>query len=129
MTRRCQRRRVRHLAAGHERERCGGRDPEQLLEPLSARLFDHRFCGSACIDGRILIPGRRQPVGGKGGRERTANYPAKETPTGRAEQSVLDVVDERINDLLGWYARFRERRNERSSQFGKTGTGSDGAVI
>jgi hypothetical protein len=62
-----------------------------------------------------LIPDRRQPVGGKGGRERAANNPAKETPTRRAEQSRLDIVDEGINDLVCWDACFWEWFNERSS--------------
>jgi hypothetical protein len=62
-----QARHVRHLAAGHQRERGARRQPEELQQPAARHLGDdggRRGDGEAA---RVLVPGGGHPVGGQRG--------------------------------------------------------------
>ena len=59
---------VRHLASRRKRERCTGRQTEHVEQPLARHFFHHGRRGRRCVDRRILIPRRKQPLGRHGRR-------------------------------------------------------------
>ena len=76
--RRCQRRHVGHLATGHEARRDTGREPQQLLQPCERDLLDDSGTRRRPDLGGVLIPGRGEPVGCDGSRQRAADDEAEE---------------------------------------------------
>src|SRR6516162_685511 len=90
---------VRHLRTGNECKACRPGQSEQVLEPFAGHFLDDRFGGSAGVNGRILIPRRRQPVGCKRSGQGAADDPAKKTPAGAADNPSLSVANQLIDDL------------------------------
>src|SRR5712692_7023415 len=72
---------------------------KQLLEPGTAHFFDHRYGWATGIPCRILIPGSREPVGGKGGRKGTTNDPPKKATTRATEYPTCRISYKLVNDL------------------------------
>ena len=61
---------VRHLAAGDERERRMRRQAEQIAQPAAGDLLDDGRRRAGDVEAGVLIPRRREPVGGERRRER-----------------------------------------------------------
>ena len=76
---------VPHLGAGNQGEARGRRQPEQLLEPRPTDLLEHGLSRAGRHRGRVLVPGRRQPVGGERGRRGATHHPAEEAAAGAAQ--------------------------------------------
>ena len=123
------RRRMRHLRAGDERERCRRRDAEQIFEPRPADIFDDRFSGRGDIRRRILIPGGRQPIGGQRHRQRPADHPTEKARIGGAKNTGFGMTDKVVDNVLrgGW--RLRQRAAELGAQFSNGCGGGDRAPV
>ena len=68
------------------------RQVENFLEPFSGNFLHDGCRWTASMVSGILVPRRGQPIGGEGGRKRTANHPAEEAPAGRAQNSVFYIA-------------------------------------
>ena len=90
---------VAHLGAGDQSERGMSGQAEQVFEPHSANLLDHRLGGRARIQRGVLIPCRGQPVRRQRSRHRTADHPPEEPAAGAAQQPRLSITDQ-LSDHL-----------------------------
>jgi hypothetical protein len=118
-------RHVRHLGTGNESKACGPGQSEQLLEPFAGHFLDDRFSGSAGVNGRILIPRRRQPVGGKRGGQGATDDPAKETAARAADNPSLSIANQIIDDLYRVHAILRQATIEAGSKMSKLTQSAD----
>ena len=112
---------VGHLAAGDEGEAGGRWNVEQIFEPGAHNLFDYGGGGRGGVHSGVLIPGGGEPVGGQGGGERAADYPAEETRAGGVDDAALDCFYEVVDDSGGVSAGVFEGEGEVFSQGGEVG--------
>jgi hypothetical protein len=82
------------LSAGHEADRCRGRQAEQVLEPATRHAFGGRGGRGQDRVERALVPPGRHEVGGAGGRQRAADHEAEEPGPGRGEEPVGEPADQ-----------------------------------
>ena len=89
---------VRHLAAGHERERGVRRQPEQLEHPAARHRLERRDGGRRLREPGVLIPGRDEPVRRERRGERAADHEAEVPARAHRRQPGLgngrELVDE-----------------------------------
>ena len=82
-------REVGHRGAGGEAHRRLGRQAQQLDRPAPGDLLHHRGGRRGGIEAAVLVPRRRQPVGGQAGRQAAADDEAEVArPGGRDEARV-----------------------------------------
>ena len=107
---------VRHLAAGHERERCAVGDAEQLLQPRARDLLDDRCRWTGYVQAGVLIPGGGEPVGGERSRDRAADHEAEVATAWDGDHTRVDPRDELL-DHARWVRRLLgQRPSEQSAQ-------------
>ena len=112
--RRRQGRHVRHLAAGHEAGRDAVGQPEQLPQPLERDLLDDAGTRRRSDQAGVLIPGRREPVGGDGSRQRAADDEAEEAARRHRHDPRLGRLDQLGDDLR----RVRRVLGQRAAERG-----------
>ena len=100
-------RHVRHLAAGDERERGVGREPEKLQEPVTRDLLRHRRRGTSDDEPGVLVPDARQPVRREGRGDCAADDEAEVTPARDRDHAWLAGRRERLDHLqrVDWVVR------------------------
>ncbi len=96
---------VRHLAAGGETDARGRRQPEQLEDPPSSRLFGDSRRRSDDVEAGVLVPGRDEPVHRQGRRQCPADDEAEEPRTGARHGAGLGVRVDAL-DQRGQLGRF-----------------------
>ena len=116
---------VRHLAAADECEARRFRDPQNLLQPAAGDLFHDRGCGSACIEGRILIPSRGKPISRQCRWQRASDHPSPKASAGRTEDAAIDIREKFGNYPLRRNALFGELLAEPFSQGSEIHRGCD----
>ena len=99
LTRGCECRDVRHLAAGHERVRHAPGKLEQLAQPLACNLLDDRCRRRRCEQAGVLVPRRRHPVGGERSRQRAAEHEPEPPSAGHARDAGIRIGHELLEHL------------------------------
>ena len=89
---------VRHLRPGHEGEARVRRQGEERLEIRAADFLDDGRGWAAGVDAGVLVPRRREPIGGEGGGHGAADHPGEEPATGAPGEPTVDVGDEIVDD-------------------------------
>jgi hypothetical protein len=92
---------VPHLGTGDQGEARRRWQPQQLFEPHPADLLQHGLRRTGRHRRRVLVPGRRQPIGGKRGRRGAAHHPAEETTSGAPHNPSRTPGHELVDDLGG----------------------------
>jgi hypothetical protein len=77
------------------------------------------------VNGCILIPRRRQPIGCKRSGQGAADDPAKKTPGGAADNPSLSVANQLIDDLDRVRASLGQRTIEAGTKMSKLSPGAD----
>lgn len=91
---------VGHLPAGDEGERRVGGQPQQVDDPASGDLLDHRRRRAGCEESRVLIPRRHQPVSSECRRQRATDHEAEESAGAHRHQAtILDGIGHAIDDV------------------------------
>ncbi len=129
VARRAEGRRMRHLAAGHEGEGRRGGQAQELLEPGAAHLLDHRLGRAAGMGGRVLVPGRGQPIGREGHGERAADDPAEETPARGGEDAALHAAHEIVDDRERIARPLGQRAAQSPPELGPADRGADRPLV
>jgi hypothetical protein len=125
---RCERRRMRHLAAGDQRERGGFGQAEQRLQPCAADFFRYGSRRATDIGGAILVPGRGQPIRREGDGQRSADDETEEASAGRADEPALDVAHELVDDCDRIGRSRRHRAAEAATKLIGADRRADGAM-
>ena len=92
------------------------RNPEQLLQPPACDLLHHRRGRAADVEAGVLIPRRRQPVGGQRRRNRAADHEAEVPPARDRHDAGLRAHRELLDHLGGIAALVRQRPAEHAPQ-------------
>src|SRR5581483_2862720 len=100
----CQTRGVRHLAAGHQRERSVLRQPEQVFQPFTDSFFNNRRSGANGVHASVLVPGRSQPVRGQGRWKSPTYHPSIEAGIDGIVKTAGYIADQVIDHLWRIYA-------------------------
>ena len=119
---------IRHLPARHEADAGGRRQREQVEQPARRHFLDDRRRRPAGVEAGILVPGRRQPVGGEGRGQAAADDEAEVAGPGAGHQTGLGRGGEVLDDRGGVGARRGERSPQRGAQRGQVGPRPHGAV-
>src|SRR5262245_42451720 len=88
---------MRHLRTSDQGKTSPLWESQYLLKPGSAHFFDHGNGWATCRAGGILIPGRREPIGGQSGGKGTTYDPPKKSATRAAENAPSHICDELVN--------------------------------
>ncbi len=98
---------VRHLAARHEGERGAWRKPQEIHEPRTGDLFDHRGGRAADDEARVLVPRAGQPVGRERRRQRPADDEAEVASARDPDDAALGLTSQSLDHLewLAWLVR------------------------
>ena len=89
---------VRHLPAGDEADAGRRRQGEEVEEPPGGDLFDHGRGRPAGVEAGILVPRRRQPVGGEGGGQAAANDEAEVARARAGDEAGLGRRRQMLDD-------------------------------
>ena len=81
------------------------------------------------MNGCVLVPSGGEPVCRDGGRQRAANYPAKESPTGAADDTARRVANQFVNDLRRIGTVISERATEACTKFVERNRSTDWLVL
>ena len=111
-----ERRDVGHLAAGDEAERHVRREPEELGEPTAGHLLDDGGGRAAHVQARVLVPRRREPVGGERRGNGPADHEAEVAAARDRHEPGVRRLRELPHDLGGIDRSFRQRASERGAK-------------
>jgi hypothetical protein len=113
MAGRSERREVRHGATGREPEAGFWSETEQVDQPDSDCFLDR--CRSRGSDEAecVLIPYRREPVGGDRGRKGAADHEAEIAGSSCGDQAPLNSLAQVLNDLLWLFTFDRQPASDR----------------
>ena len=92
---------IRHLPARHEADAGGRRQREQVEQPARRHFLDDRRRRPAGVEAGILVPDRRQPVGGEGRGQAAADDEAEVAGPGAGHQTGLGRGGEVLDDRGG----------------------------
>ena len=120
---------VGHLAAGDEREGRWRRQAEHVLEPGAADLLDHGGRRATGIQPRVLVPCRREPVGGERRGKAGTDHPAVEAAPRAAQEAAGRIARQLVDDGDRVDALVRQRAREAPSQLGEWRGGTHGCGI
>ena len=96
-----QRRHVRHRRTRDEADAGGARKIEQVEHPPGGDLLDRRHRGRQDVQAGVLIPRRREPVGGDRRRKAAAGHEAEVSRAGARDQAGLSGRGELLDDRDG----------------------------
>ncbi len=107
---------VGHGRARHEAGRAAGREVEQVEDPLPRDLLDHRRSGRGGVQARVLVPRRREPVGGERRGQRAPDDEAEVARARTGREAGVRAGGERLDDVGRVLAGLRQRAAERGAQ-------------
>ena len=85
------------------------RQAEKIFQPDTDDFFDYCRSGSGGIECSVLIPCGSEPIRSQSGRNRAADDPGEEAPTGGAEKSPSNVIGEFLDHLIGRERAYAQR--------------------
>lgn len=73
-----------HLATAYQCEAGAFRQSQNVFEPAASNLFNDPCGRAACVESRILVPCRCEPIGGQGRWKRPSDRPTPKASACRA---------------------------------------------
>ena len=104
----CEAGEVGHRRAGHEADRALARQPEQVEHPPPGDLLDRRRGRGQRPQAGVLVPGRGQPVGAQGRRQRAADHHPEEAAGRDRDQPRLARRGQQVDHVRGRGRSVRE---------------------
>jgi hypothetical protein len=124
-----ERRHAAHLGAGYESDRRIRGQSEQLADPLAHDLLDDRRRRSGDVEPGVLVPCRREPVGGERGREAAADDEAEVPPARNRDEAGLRRRGQLLDDLFRVERLFLEPHAEQGAQLVGGGLREDRPLV
>ena len=120
---------VRHLAAGHERDRDVRGSPSSSASQRAADLLDDGRGGAAGVEAGVLVPDRGEPVGGDRRGHGAADHEAEVAAGRDADDAGRRVLDERRENRARVHALLRQRPAERADELLDVRLGRDRTLV
>ena len=119
---------VRHLATGGEAHPRVGRQAEEVQQPLTRDLLRDRRRGADREAAAVLVPHRRQPVGGDGGVEGATDDEAEVPRALRSHQAGIRSRNQLLDHLQRGPRRLVEADAQRRPQLLERGVRAYGTL-